>query len=104
MGVGPGDAGRVGSGGEEGKPVQAKEPGQQGAYRALQRWADRIVSLIVASDYPAIDVVIEIRKLKEFAQAHFKGRERLFEMVYESRFRRLWQQFRSHRDGELAQW
>jgi len=58
----------------------------------------------VASDYPAIDVVIEIGKLKRFVQAHFEGRDSLFEMIYGSRFRRLWRQFRSPRDADLPQW
>ena len=62
--------------------------------RDLQRRADRVSSLIVASDYPAVDVAIEIRKLKEFAEEHFPDRRELFRRVYESRFRRLWQQFR----------
>ena len=84
--------------------LQDGAPGEEGAYRELQRRADRIASTIVASDYAAIDVVIEIRKLKDFAQVRFPGRERLFEMVYESRFKRLWQQFRGERNGALPQW
>ncbi len=73
-------------------------------YVLLQRRADRLSSLIVASDYPAIDIVIEIRKLREFARERFPDRVRLFEMVYESRFRRLWQQFREGQDGPLPEW
>ena len=71
--------------------------------RALRRRADRIARLIVATDYPAIDVVIEIRKHREFAQEHFPDRMRLFEMVYEGRFRRLWAQFRPG-DEALPDW
>lgn len=77
---------------------------QEGAYRRLQRRADRISSLIVASDYPAIDVVIEIRNLREFVESRFPDRVRLFEMVYESRFRRLWEQFRGSREEPLPDW
>ena len=77
---------------------------EERACRELQRQADRIVSLIVAGDYPAIDVIIEIRKLKESVDAELPGRSRLFEMIYESRFRRLWEQFRVERDGELPEW
>ena len=73
-------------------------------YRTLQRRADRICSLIVASDYPAIDLVIEIGKLRDSAERHFPGREKLFEMVYGSRFRRLWRQFRPEAGAELSGW
>ena len=73
-------------------------------YRTMQRGADRIGSLIVASDYPAIDLVIEIRKLREFAERHFPGHGELFEMVYGSRFRRLWEQFRPGASSELTGW
>jgi len=84
--------------------MQLRDSGQDVAYQQLQRGAERIVSLIVAEDYPAIDVVIEIRKLKQYASREFPGRDNLFEMVYESRFRRLWQQFRQERDGPLPEW
>ena len=67
---------------------------QEQRYRQMQRRADRICSLIVASDYPAIDLLIEARRLKGFAVEHFAGRQRLFERVYGARFRRLWGQFR----------
>jgi len=73
-------------------------------YRELQRRADRICSLIVGGDYPAIDVVIEITKLRDFAFEHFPGRAGLFEQVYESRFKRLWEQFRYDSDGKLPEW
>ncbi|MCK4283197.1 MAG: hypothetical protein KAX44_02685 [Candidatus Brocadiae bacterium] len=73
-------------------------------YRELQRRADRVSSLIVASDFPAIDVVIEIRKLREFAEENFPGRVALFERIYESRFKRLWEQFRSDSGEALPEW
>ena len=74
------------------------------AYRKLQRRADRICSLIVASDYAAIDVAIEIRNLREFCQQEFPDRMELFGQVYESRFRRLWEQFRGDSGEELPDW
>ena len=74
------------------------------AYRAMQRRADRIVSLILGGDYPAVDVAIEIRNLRHFVEARLPGRVGLFEMVLVSRFERLWSQFRAHRDGPLPQW
>ena len=74
------------------------------SYRELQRRADRICSLIVASDYPAIDIVIGIRQLRDFAESRFPDRLVLFEMVYESRFRRLWKQFRQDSEEPLPDW
>jgi hypothetical protein len=62
--------------------------------RVLQRRADRIAFLIVASDYPDIDIEIEIRNLRRWCAEHLPDRLELFEMVYASRFSRLWQQFR----------
>ena len=73
------------------------------AYRELQRRADEVASLIVASDWPAVDVAIRIRRLREFVEERMPDRTGLFEMVYASRFKRLWDQFRT-RDEPLPQW
>jgi len=73
-------------------------------YRELQGRADRLCSLIAESDYPAIDVVIEIRKVREFAEDHFPDRMDLFEKIYESRFKRLWEQFRAGSGETLPEW
>ena len=62
---------------------------------ALARLADRVSVLILRDDYPAIDVVIEVSNLRETAEEMFPGTRRLFDMIYLSRFRRLWDQFRS---------
>ena len=66
--------------------------------RQLQRMADRVSSLILNSDYPDVDIEIEIAKLREATEAMFPGRQQLFSMIYESRFERLRQQFRSGRE------
>jgi hypothetical protein len=60
----------------------------------LQRRADRISSLIVASDYPDVDIDIEIGNLRRWCAEHLPDRAELFEMVYVSRFQRLREQFR----------
>ena len=78
--------------------------GEEERYRELRRLADHISSLIVSSDYPGIDVVIEIRKLREFVEEHFPDRMDLFEKVYESRFKRLWEQWRATSGEELPEW
>jgi hypothetical protein len=61
---------------------------------AFQRKADRIAFLIVASDYERIDVEIEKAELREECARLFPDKLELYEMIYESRFQRLWEQFR----------
>lgn len=63
--------------------------------RELQKRADQICSRILDDEYPDIDIEIAIQNLKAEATEWFPGREKLFEMIYESRFERLRQQFRS---------
>lgn len=67
---------------------------EEAAYGKLQRAADRIAFLIVATDYPRIDIEIEQRNLKEVCRRMFPDKLRLFDMIYAARFRRLWEQFR----------
>ncbi len=67
---------------------------EEADYRQLQRAADRISFLIVASDYPEIDLLIERRNLRRLCGRLFPDRMGLFDHVYEARFRRLWEQFR----------
>lgn len=74
------------------------------AHKQLQRQADRVASLIVASDWPAVDLAIQIRRLREFVETRMPDRTRLFEIIYGSRFKRLWEQFRAARDGPLPEW
>ncbi|MBU2502235.1 hypothetical protein KJ682_12965 [bacterium] len=61
----------------------------------LQRRADRICALIVGSDYPDVDIEIEIRGLRRWCAERLPDRAGLFELVYGGRFDRLRQQFRS---------
>jgi len=60
----------------------------------LQRMADRVCVLILSSDLPAIDIEIEKSKVRERCLELCPDREPLYEMIYESRFQRLWDQFR----------
>jgi hypothetical protein len=60
----------------------------------LRRAADRISSLILYSDYPWVDIAIEIEKLREMVAAEFPDKMDLFEHLYISRFERLWEQWR----------
>ena len=60
----------------------------------LQRMADRVCVLILSSDLPAIDIEIEKNKVRERCLELYPDREGLYDMIYESRFDRLWGQFR----------
>lgn len=61
---------------------------------AFRREADRIVSLILLSDMPRVDVEIAIRAFRGRVLAAFPEKEELFAAIYLGRFRRLWRQFR----------
>ncbi|MFQ5693256.1 MAG: hypothetical protein ACE5IM_09465 [Nitrospinota bacterium] len=60
----------------------------------LSRMADRVCFLILLEDYPRIDIEIEKEKVREACEGWFPDRLDLYEMIYESRFDRLWSQFR----------
>jgi hypothetical protein len=60
----------------------------------LQRMADRVCVLILSSDLPAIDIEIEKDKVRQRCLELYPDREQLYDMIYESRFERLWEQFR----------
>ncbi len=62
--------------------------------RELQRLVDRVCVLILSSDLPAIDIEIEKNKVGERCLELFPDREDLYEMIYESRFKTQWDQFR----------
>ena len=63
--------------------------------RELQRMADGVCVLILSSELPAIE--IEKNKVRERCLELYPDREWLYEMIYESRFDRLWEQFREER-------
>ena len=64
------------------------------AVRALQRQADRICELIVSGEAAPIDIEIQQAALREALARAFPDKQALYQLIYESRFRRLWQQFR----------
>jgi hypothetical protein len=61
----------------------------------LARAADRVSFLIVATDCPRIDIDIQRAELRRRCQTLFPDKMDVYEMVFESRFRRLWEQFRN---------
>lgn len=63
--------------------------------RAFQCQADEISHLIINSDLPWIDIQIRIEKLRCAAAKMFPRKLELFERIYEARFARLRQQWRS---------
>jgi hypothetical protein len=67
--------------------------GARGKMTLLQREADRIAVLILSTDLPQIDIVIQVERLRELCEELFPGRGELFEMIYGSRFDRLSEQF-----------
>ena len=64
------------------------------AYRKFQQRADRLCFLIVSTDFPQRDIDIERLYLRTEVARLFPDKVRLYEMIYESRFRRLLAQFR----------
>ena len=64
------------------------------AVKRLQRHADRISEMIVVGETPLIDIEIQQAALREEAARLFPEKHALYQLLYESRFRRLWQQFR----------
>lgn len=64
----------------------------------LQRMADNVCRLIVSTDYPEVDIEIEKAKVRGFCEELYPDRMELYEMIYESRFNRLWYQFREARE------
>ena len=78
------------------------EPSEQ-AYRNFQRHVDRLCLLIVASDCSDREIDIERLHLRVQAAVLFPEKMPLYDMVYESRFRRLRQQFRESSKIKL-QW
>ena len=60
----------------------------------IRRLADGISCLIIATDYPLIDIEIEMKRLREACAELFPDSVHLYHLIYESRFRRLWEQFR----------
>ena len=62
--------------------------------RLLQRLVDRISRMIVSSDYPDVDIDLEIERVRDKCRELFPGKDELFRLIYDSRFKRLRDQFR----------
>lgn len=58
----------------------------------LRRRADRLTNLILHSDLARVDIEIEKNELREWVRTHMPEKLGLYEMIYESRWRRLEEQ------------
>jgi hypothetical protein len=74
--------------------ASAKEAMNDREYQDFRRRADYICLLIVSSDVPEVDIEIEKNKLRTEVEDNWPEKLRLYEMIFESRFDRLWQQWR----------
>jgi hypothetical protein len=79
---------------QEVSPMEDRRRAARQRTRRLARLADRICTLIFASDYPDVDIAIERAKLREWVETEFPDKLDLYDLVYESRFDRLIAQFR----------
>lgn len=64
----------------------------------LRRMADEVCRMILDERFPDVDVEIAQNRVREKCRELFPDKLELFEMIYESRFRRLWEQFRKGQD------
>lgn len=65
---------------------------------AIRKKADRIAVLIVSTDYPLVDIAIERSNLRDEAEQLFPDRIDIYDRIYESRFDRLIEQWRTEED------
>ena len=70
----------------------------------MSREADRIVNLILHTTMPRVDIEIQIENFREECARRFPGSEDLFDMVYGSRFQRIWDQWSQERPTEEETW
>ncbi|MFQ5951825.1 MAG: DUF72 domain-containing protein [Candidatus Omnitrophota bacterium] len=74
------------------REIDAKE--EEEKVQILSREAEKIVSLILHTDYAKVDIEIEKEKLRELCEKLFPEKGYLYDMIYSRRFDRLWEQFR----------
>lgn len=66
----------------------------------LKRIADGVCRMILDDRLPNVDVEIALNRARDKCRELFPDKLQLFEMIYESRFRRLWEQFRGKDRGK----
>jgi len=60
----------------------------------IQQAASRICQMILDDSCPEVDIEIAKSKLRERVATLFPDKISVYEMIYEARFKRLWEQFR----------
>jgi len=70
----------------------------------MARESDRIVTLILHTSMPRVDIEIQIENFREECLRRYPGSEAQFEMIYAARFRRIWDQFHEERPAEGEPW
>ena len=63
--------------------------------KQIQREAQKICQMILDENCQAVDIEIAKRKLEEKVEQFFPDKIETYRMIYEARFKRLWEQFRS---------
>jgi len=81
-----------------------RDPKRQEAVDALSREADRIVNLILHTNMPRVDIEIQIERFRAECLRRYPQADDLFEMIYESRFRRIWDQWHDDRPAGGEPW
>jgi hypothetical protein len=67
---------------------------QERITRKFQRDVERICFLILSSDCPEDQIAVQRLALRTDVARYFPEKMALYDLIYESRFRRLWKQFR----------
>ena len=81
--------------GEElGRAAAELEEGARAELAELGRMSDRVCAVILNQRCSEAEVEAEIERMREEVLGRYPHRADLFEMIYESRFRRLREQFR----------
>ena len=62
--------------------------------RILSSRADSLCRMILSSDCDEVEVAMERGRVRALAETLFPDRMDLYDMIFESRFDRLWQQWR----------
>lgn len=68
---------------------------EQEKAREIQEDAQQICRMILDEDFSEADIEIEKRKLREKVYALFPEKMQTYQIIYEARFKRLWDQFRA---------
>ena len=74
---------------------------EQKKANAVQKDAQQVCKMILDETCPKIDVEIAVNNLREKVKKLFPDKIETYQMIYEARFKRLWEQFRPD-EGELG--